>query len=185
MIVTVRDPNILSNLDPQQLTTYLKARGWRQVNYIDGKESVWVYSNTSSDYDEYDITLPLNPKTRSYAIRMVEILETLEKVEERSQLDILSDLITKIPNTSIQGIVTKLAERNNLIYITIMGFVVGKPELINIQLNKEDYQIATSAYNERSLITCTGDLIKVNDTLSLLNYHNFTIYTINTEHVAV
>ncbi|BDA70660.1 hypothetical protein CAL7716_048260 [Calothrix sp. PCC 7716] len=94
-------------------------------------------------------------------------------------------LITKIPNTSIQGIVTKIAERNNFIYITIMGFVVGKPELINIKLNKEDYQIATNAYNERSLITCTGDLIKVNDTLSLLNYHNFTIYTINTEHVAV
>jgi hypothetical protein len=40
MKVTVRDPNILSNLDPQQLSSYLKVRGWLLESHIDGKESV-------------------------------------------------------------------------------------------------------------------------------------------------
>ncbi|BAZ11598.1 hypothetical protein NIES4071_34240 [Calothrix sp. NIES-4071] len=181
MIVTVRDPNILSNLDPKVITNYLKARGWMRESHIPEKESVWVNSTNDQGYDEYDITLPLNPQTRSYALRMAEILDTLEKVEERSQLDILSDLITTIPNTSIQGIVTKLSQPNN---ITVIGFVVGKPELINIKLNQEDYQIATTAYNERLPITCTGDLIKDKNIFLLVNHHSFTLYVINTEHVA-
>ena len=184
MIVTVRDPNILSNLDPKAITNYLKARGWFLKNYIPEKESVWVNSTNDQEYDEYDITLPLNRTTRSYALRMAEILETLEKVEERSQLDILSDLITTIPNTSIQGIVTKLSQQHHPNNITIMGFVVGKLELINIKLNQEDYQIATTAYNERLPVTCTGDLIKDNDIFLLVNHHSFALYVINTEHVA-
>ncbi|OKH52846.1 hypothetical protein NIES2101_13415 [Calothrix sp. HK-06] len=182
MIVTVRDPNILSNLDPKAITTYLKARGWLEESHIPEKESVWVNSTNDQEYDEYDITLPLNRTTRSYALRMAEILETLEKVEERSQLDILSDLITTIPNTSIQGIVTKLSQQNN---ITVMGFIIAKLELINIKLNPEEYQIATTAYNERLPITCTGDLIKDNNTFLLVNYHSFALYTPSTEHVAV
>jgi hypothetical protein len=42
MIVTVRDPDILSNLDPQQLTTYLQAQGWQQESQIGNSETVWL-----------------------------------------------------------------------------------------------------------------------------------------------
>lgn len=185
MIVTVRDPNILSNLDPENITNYLRAHGWLKESQIDSKESVWIYSQSSESSDEYDITLPLIHQTRSYALRMVEILEILEKVESRSQLDILSDLITTIPNIFIQGIVTKLAERNHPNNITIMGFVVGKPQMINIKLNPQDYQIATTAYNERLPITCAGDLIKDNNAFLLVNNHSFGLYTTNVEQIAV
>jgi hypothetical protein len=41
MIVTVRDPNILSNLDPENITNYLRACGWLKESQIDSKESVW------------------------------------------------------------------------------------------------------------------------------------------------
>ncbi len=95
MIVSVRDPNILSNLDPQQLKSYLVARGWRQESQVDNKDSVWIL--TINPDLEFDINLPPNPKTRSFALRMAEILETLEKAEGRSQLDILTDLVTSIP----------------------------------------------------------------------------------------
>ncbi|MFN6559681.1 MAG: hypothetical protein RMY28_007725 [Nostoc sp. ChiSLP01] len=111
MIVTVRDPDILSNLDPQILTSYLQTKGWYQENQVDTKESVWI--KTTDSGEEFDITLPLNPGIRSYALRMAEILAILETVEVRSQLDILSDLITKIPNIEIQGLVIRLAERNH------------------------------------------------------------------------
>lgn len=57
MIVTVRDPDILSNLDPQQLTTYLQARGWQQESQIGNSETVWFISTRRGA--EFDITLPL------------------------------------------------------------------------------------------------------------------------------
>ncbi len=110
MIVTVRDPDILSNLDRQKLTSYLQSRGWKQENKIGNSETVWIISNVNGE--EFDITLPLNPKTRFFALRMSEILTILEIVEKRSQLDILSDLITTVPNIEIEGMVIRLVERN-------------------------------------------------------------------------
>lgn len=65
-----------------------------------------------------------------------------------------------------------------------MGFIVNKPELINITLSQEDYQIATTAYNERLPVTCTGDLIKDKDIFLLVEHHSFALYPINTEYVA-
>ncbi len=170
MIVSVRDPNILSNLDPQQLINYLIARGWQQENLGDNannQESVWVL--TVSSGSELDITLPLNRKTRSFALRMAEILETLEKAEGRSQLDILSDLVTCIPNVEIQGMVIRLAESSHTFNIIIMGFVVGKPQAIHTLVNEQEYQLGRMAYTERLAVVCTGDLTKQNGNFVLLN----------------
>lgn len=175
MIVTVRDRNILSNLDPMELTVYLQSRGWLQESPVDGKESVWVISINNEEYNEFDITLPLNPKTRSYALRMAEILETLEKVEARSQLDILSDLVTNIPNVLIQGLVIQLAEHKNAGNVIIMGFVVGKPQQIHVLLNEEEYKLAQMAYTQRLVVEITGDLIKENGVFVLLNKREFVL----------
>ena len=176
MIVTVRDPSILSNLDPMQLTAYLQSRGWLQESQVDNKESVWVISINDEEYDEFSITLPLNPKTRSYALRMAEILETLERVEGRSQLDILSNLVTNIPNVEIQGLVIQLAEYKNASNAIIMGFIVGKPQQIQIRLNEEEYKLAQMAYTDRLVVESTGDLIKENDIFVLSNKREFALY---------
>ena len=176
MIVTVRDPSILSNLDPMQITAYLQSRGWLQESRVDDKESVWVISINDEEYDEFSITLPLNPKTRSYALRMAEILETLERAEGRSQLDILSDLVTNIPNAEIIGLVIRLAEHKNAGNAIIMGFVVGKPQQIQIRLNEEEYKLARMAYTERLVVESTGDLIKDNGIFVLSNKKEFALY---------
>ncbi|MBH8578028.1 hypothetical protein I8752_34805 [Nostocaceae cyanobacterium CENA369] len=183
MIVTVRDPDILSNLDPQILTSYLQAKGWKKESQVDNKESVWI--KTTDSGEEFDITLPLNPGIRSYALRMAEILAILEKVEVRSQLDILSDLITKIPNTEIQGLVIKLAERNHPGNVTIIGFVVGKPRQINLSLSESEYNQARTAYHQRLPVVCTGDLIKENDAFVLKKITSFALYNTLTERAAV
>lgn len=177
MIVSVRDPNILSNLDPQQLINYLIVGGWQQENRGDNtsnQESVWVL--TVSSGSEFDITLPLNPKTRSFALRMAEILETLEKVEGRSQLDILSDLVTCIPNVEIQGMVIRLAESSHTFNIIIMGFVVSKPQEIQTLLNEQEYHLAHMAYTERLAVVCTGDLIKQNGHFVISKLSRFALY---------
>ncbi|MEH1778351.1 MAG: hypothetical protein V7L26_04215 [Nostoc sp.] len=183
MIVTVRDPNILSNLDPQKLTSYLQAQGWYQESQVGNKESVWI--KTTDFGEEFDITLPLNPGIRSYALRMAEILSILEKVEVRSQLEILSDLITTIPNTEIQGIVIRLTERNHPGNVTIIGFVVSKPRQIHLFLSESEYNLALSAYHQRLPVVCSGDLIKENDTFVLKKTTSFALDDTLTERAAV
>ncbi|MDF5712530.1 MAG: hypothetical protein PUP93_01270 [Rhizonema sp. NSF051] len=153
----MRDPNILSNLYPQQLINYLIARGWQQENLehnANNQESVWFL--TTSSGSEFDITLPLNRKTRSFALRMAEILETLEKAEGRSQLDMLSDLVTCIPNVEIQGMVIRLAESSHTFNVIFMGFVLGKPQEIHTLLNEQEYQLALTAYTERLVLFVPG-----------------------------
>jgi hypothetical protein len=181
MIVTVRDPNILSNIDPKQLKTYLQTHGWLIENSDNISESIWVMSTSEQEHKEYDITLPLNPKIRSYALRMAEILEILEQVEGRSQLDILSDLVTIIPNTEIPGMVIKLGEQKHGVNVTIMGFVLGKPRQIDITLDQEEYNLARMAYNERLLVVCNGNLVKENDSFVFKQIFRFSLYDAVTE----
>jgi hypothetical protein len=159
-----------------QITAYLQSRGWLQESRVDDKESVWVISINDEEYDEFSITLPLNPKTRSYALRMAEILETLERGEGRSQLDILSDLVTNIPNLETQGLVIRLKEYKNAGNAIIMGFVVGKPQQIQIRLNEEEYKLAQMAYTDRLVVESTGDLIKENGVFVLSNKIKFALY---------
>jgi hypothetical protein len=56
-----------------------------------------------------------------------------------------------------------------------MGFVVGKLRKINLELREADYHLALKAYEERSAITCSGDLIKENDFFVLKNQHDFAL----------
>jgi hypothetical protein len=58
------------------------------------------------------VYLPLDKNFDDYPRRMYEIMETLEKAENRLQLDILSELVTNIPNITIQGMVTQVCSQN-------------------------------------------------------------------------
>jgi hypothetical protein len=174
LIVTVRDLDILSNLDPQQLIIYLQAQGWHHEIQIDNKESVWI--KTTDLGEEFEITLPLNPGIRAFALRMYEILETLEKAEGRSQLYILSNLITTVPNTEIQGMVIQVEAENHPGNIIIIGSILGKLRHIHIKLNELEYNLAIKAYQERLPVVCTGDLIKENSFFVLKNPRHFALY---------
>jgi hypothetical protein len=109
---------------------------------------------------------------------MCQNLKALEVVENRSQLEILSDLITSLPNVEIQGWVNKLhGVESGICQVIVMGFVVGKLRKINLELPEADYQLTLKAYEERSAITCSGDLIKENECFVLKNLHNFAVST--------
>jgi len=96
----------------------------------------------------------------------------------RSQLDILSELITVAKNIEIQGLVTQVQASAEVKTgtITIQGIVVDKLRKIHIQLNKTEYNVALKAYSERLPIICTGDLIKEGDSFLLKNPRNFGLY---------
>jgi hypothetical protein len=92
-----------------------------------------------------------------------------------TQLDILSELLTKVPNIEIQGMVTKLQESDSIGTVTLLGVVVGKLRKINVELNEPEYSEAIKAYQERLPVVCTGDLIKEGNTFVLKNPRHFAL----------
>ena len=91
--------------------------------------------------------------------------------------DILSDLITALPNVAISGWFNKVQGAESPAKITLMGFVVGKLRKIYLELSGSDYQLALKAYEARSPVTCFGDLIKENDCFVLNNPRDFALLT--------
>jgi hypothetical protein len=91
MKVTVRDQGILNSLRPVDLIAYLRASGWSREAEIGNKASVWVKPDGPQPQD---VLVPLRRDAADFAMRIAEVLAQLELVEQRSQEDIVKDLIT-------------------------------------------------------------------------------------------
>ncbi|MFB2897382.1 hypothetical protein ACE1CI_31070 [Aerosakkonemataceae cyanobacterium BLCC-F50] len=178
MNVTIKDIAFLQSIQPSQITVYLQKNGWHQQKQILDKATIWRKQNTASEAIE--IVLPLHQETPGFTVSMSIILDTLEKVENRSQLDIISELITNAVNITIRGVVMQIQTPNADKLsgeITLLGIVVDKLRKIQTELADRDYIKAIKAYQERLPIICTGDLIKENGHFNLKNSRYFAIDT--------
>jgi hypothetical protein len=179
MNVTVKDIEVLQSIHPQYVAEYLEKHGWQQQNQIPDKASIW--KRKFEEDKQFEIILPLNPDIPGYAVSMSVILETLEKADNRSQLEIIGDLITTVNNLTIQGVVLQILPTNVEQLsgisgsITLLGVVFDKLRKIQIELFNNDYSLAIKAYQERLPITCTGDLIKEDNCFILKNLRDFTL----------
>jgi hypothetical protein len=91
MKVTIRDVAALSELQPLQVATYLRTQGWKQVDKVGERGSVWLLELPASA--TLELLLPLDQQLRDFANRMGEVLRALEIAEERSQLEIITDIV--------------------------------------------------------------------------------------------
>ncbi len=91
MKATIRDQQTLRSVGPYQLAAYLHAQGWKEVERTEGLRAVW---GLAQDGEKYELLVPLAHDLRDYALRMAEVLETLETVEERSQPELLRAIET-------------------------------------------------------------------------------------------
>ncbi|MBO3460985.1 hypothetical protein G7B40_013865 [Aetokthonos hydrillicola Thurmond2011] len=177
MKATIKDSQILKTVEPEVLETHLQETGWHETGRIyNGAGSIWRLKKDASD--EYEILLPLQHNLGDYAERISDILKTLEAVENRSQVDILSQFITNYPNFSLQGVVMEITtpqiEQLNG-EVTLLCVLFDKLQEIKTQLANHDYILAIKAYQERLLICCTGDLVKKDSHFILNNPQNFKI----------
>ncbi|MBW4506699.1 MAG: hypothetical protein KME64_09330 [Scytonematopsis contorta HA4267-MV1] len=171
MTAIFSDLEKFQNINPQQVEVYLIAQGWQQQQKIGDKASIWTL-------DDFEILLPLKPEIIDFKRRMLEVVETLALQEKRSQIEILGDLITNAPNTTIQGVVTHIAtpKADNLSgEVTLLGVVIDKLRPIHTELADRDYILALKAYQERLPVYCTGDLIKENGAFVLKNPHRLRL----------
>lgn len=157
------------------LETYLQINGWHKARqFYEG--FIWNKKNAAGQ--EGEVLLSPHKEFEDFAEVMCRNLKALEVVENRSQLDILSDLITSLPNVAIQGWINKVhGEKSAIGKITLMGFVVGKLRKINLELSGSDYHLAVKAYEERPSVSCLGDLIKENECFVLKNPRDFVLLT--------
>lgn len=158
-------------LDPQQVEMYLAAHGWQQQQLRGDKASIWTL-------DDFEILLPLKPEIIDFNRRMAEVVETLALAENRSQFEILGALVTNLPNTTIQGVITHIATPHAGYLggeVTLLGIVVDKLRPIHTELADHDYILALKAYQERLPVYCTGELIKDNCTFILKNPRQFIL----------
>ncbi|GAB1541148.1 hypothetical protein NUACC21_38180 [Scytonema sp. NUACC21] len=176
MKAIVCDNDILKSLDPCQVAAYLQSKGWHERTRVPAQVSSWTRDTFNED--KLKIYLPLDQDFDDYPRRMYEVMEILEKAENRSQLDILSELITVVGNIEIQGVVTQVQPLTEVksSNIMILGVVVDKLRKIHMNLNESQYNIALKAYWERKPIICTGDLIKEGGSFMLRNPRNFGFY---------
>ena len=176
MKVTVRDLEVFKSLDVNVIIAYLQKNGWHEHSRIyENKGAIWVKKNEAGDV--FDIGLPLTREFADYPARMGDAVKTLEAAENRSQLEILSDLITSLDNTEIEGFVVKVDRENGdkIAKVAMMGLVVNKLRKIYVELKETDCKLALKAYQDRIPVTCGGDLVKVGGSFVMQNVQGFAL----------
>ena len=161
MKVTVRDFEVFKNLDVNAMIAYLQKNGWQEhCRIYDNKGAIWVKKNDSGEL--FEIGLPLTRDFADYPARMGDAVNKLELTEKRSQLEILSDLITCLENTEIPGFIVKVDREagEEIGKVAMMGFVVGKLQKIYLDLKENDLILALKADQERIPVICGGDFVK-------------------------
>lgn len=171
MKVITKDSQILKSVSPDVLQAHLQATGWHETGRIyNDAGAIWRLKKDAAT--EYEILLPLQRDLGDYAERINDILKTLSVVENRDQVDILSEFITNYPNITVQGVVTQIATPQTDTLsgeITLLCAVFDKLQEIKTNLADHDYILAIKAYQERLPIRCTGNLVKEDNHFILKN----------------
>jgi hypothetical protein len=173
MIVTIRDPEILNSLDPEQVRSYLRSHHWQEQRQIEEHTSLWTFSHLKGE--PVEILQPLKPDYLDFPRRMAEVLQTLEMVQQISQLEILNDLFTTASDITVQGIITNLQEGAFSGRITLMGIVISKLRRIQLELPEPAYELAVKAYQARMPVLCRGTLVKQGRSFILQHPSQFTL----------
>src|ERR1043166_4023139 len=89
MKATITDQQTLNTLIPSKLEDYLSQKSWERVRDTVAF-SVWERQNENRE--SFEVLLPKHAGVKDFALRMSDVLQTLEVVEQRSQLDIFRDI---------------------------------------------------------------------------------------------
>ncbi len=181
MKINVRDVQninveILKSVDPKHLRAYLETHGWYEDRPFLDNATIWLKQD--SERGEFEILLPLRTNLGDYETRMREAIETLEIVENCSQIEILIELSLRGNTMTIQGVVMQIDTPNSDQLsgkIMLLGVVGDKLRKIQTELTGYEYILAIKAYQERLPITCTGELMKENNLFRLENNRDFAL----------
>jgi hypothetical protein len=84
----IMDPSALASRTPAEISTYLRASGWRLVRRTESV-AFWVLPVGG---DELEIMQPLDPGLRDYSLRVGDAITLLAAAEGKSELEILRQI---------------------------------------------------------------------------------------------
>jgi hypothetical protein len=82
----------IANISPNTIIQYLEKHGWHNWKEVEDV-SVWIYNKQGR---KFGLFLPLSLDFVDFQNRVLEILITLEEVEERPRGQILEALTSKV-----------------------------------------------------------------------------------------
>lgn len=104
MKVQIRDRGALSSLNTLNLRSYLESQGWADGGFWGHRATIHAKEHGGRNWE---VLVPLRDTVSDYAESMAEAVAVLAAVEERSQLDVFSDLqgagADVIPLNSLNG----------------------------------------------------------------------------------
>lgn len=90
MNAIVTDTKVLDSLSPVDISAYLRSNGWESHGEVgQGAAAQWI---RKQDGNTYDVIVPQHRQVTDFVRRISQTLETLAHVENRSQLEIFSDV---------------------------------------------------------------------------------------------
>jgi len=87
--IQIRDREPFEQLNPVEVAAYLRSQKWVETDQKPDRFSIWIQN---SENKPFEVLLPLRRNLGDYALRMAELVSILATQENRSQLEILSDL---------------------------------------------------------------------------------------------
>lgn len=111
MKATIKDKKALSILRPLDIVSYLRAKGW-ELKRENNDFLIWVLKNAGED--TFEVIVPLNPNFADFALRIGDILKTLEAAEKRSQSEIFDDITFNSSDIVKIRIITQNPAENSL-----------------------------------------------------------------------
>ncbi len=97
MKILIRDKDLLASLPAANVHKYLKSYQW-QDNGPWGKLGLAALYLKEVDGHSWDIVFPYTDTVPDYVARMSYAIETLGKVEERSELEVFYDILNEGPD---------------------------------------------------------------------------------------
>ena len=91
MIVNIRDPQTLRQINPTNLSAYLQQNNWHEKHHVESHAAFWT--KRIEDNEEAEVVLPLNSEFADFHYRISEILQTLAIVEHRLPEEVFNDLV--------------------------------------------------------------------------------------------
>ena len=91
MNVSIHDSASLAVLGIGELSSYLRSKGWVEVRLIRDRAAIW--QKQTEEGEDFETLIPQKSSFDDYAQRIGMVLKTLSVVEERSQLEIYSDIL--------------------------------------------------------------------------------------------
>jgi hypothetical protein len=94
MKAVIRDVGLLRAVRPEDLRTYLESRGWTEGAAVSKFGSLWLLNRPGKR--AFEALVPNTDVIDDYPARVSDLISLLEVAEERSQIEIVGDLMNSL-----------------------------------------------------------------------------------------